>query len=587
MAVEVNPATGVTTGTTDVTFKGVGAGATTIGVLIDQGLSISDVVSSGGHAVSFDQQPYSPYAYTQVTLTPKVAAGEQVTVSLKYSGTLACVVDPAYARPSRTCGTGGDMNFFMRGSLFPDVMDPNANWATDGFSVDLVLSVPTGQQVVFSGDLQNSKDDGTTLQTTWKAANFTTMMTQLAVTGDLAKSESAGTTPPTTVYSLKSSPKWNTEMADWMKTILPFIDAQSGAKLPFTQLSVIKLPELYGFDGTATNAVTFLGEQYGDRGNEMFEETLAHENVHLWWGVMVYPAEPSLWLVEGLAMITEYDYAASRFHASENRDLYLATRYRENELGLRYLTDPKTLPPLMLASWAEMPSVMMDSTVWAYIKSSATLDYLRLVLGEDSFAKGLQDYRAKCAFAACTTLDFQQAMQTASGQDLQTFLDQFVYATRYPALVVAFDQIVSGVASKVTVKFDQSADITTPMQLWFVLDDGTIKKQVVEANGLSSSVTADLPSRVRAVMPNPRQDAILWSRSAQTGDVDMDGEVDGRDVIHCARLVGKTPKGKVSPNSILGSDMEFDPRCDLVVNEAIDDADLVTINNSFATVKAP
>ncbi len=585
MNVQLDPATGVTSGTADLTLKATGTGPV-IGVLLDQGVLVSTATLSGGHTASVQNQPYEPYNFAVVHASPAIAVGEQVTLHVAFSGTLQCVLDPNYARPERYCGLGGEMNYVMRGSALPDFMDPYADWSTDAYSLSLVLQVPSGQQVVFSGDLQNTTDDGTHLVTTWGAPNFTNMMTQLAIMGDLGTAPSAGTTPPTTVYYLKNSTQWSTEMASWMQTILPFLDQQSGAQLPFSQLSIVKLPQLDGFDGTATNAVTFLGEQYGTEGAQMFEETLAHENSHLWWGVMVYPSEASLWLVEGMAMISEYDYAASKFHASENRDLYLASRYRENEFGVRYLTDPATLAPLLLSNWNQAPTSMIDNEVWAYIKSSAMLDYLRLSIGETNFATGLVAYRAKCAFASCATKDFREAMEAASGQDLQTFISQFVTANHYPKLVVGFDQVPNGAASKVTVRLAQVDDITTPMELWFVLEDGSVQRKVVTATGKTSTLTVDMPSAVRAVMPNPRQDAILWSTSEQPGDVDMDGEVDGRDLIHCARIIGKKVQNYNS-GTILGVDIAFDPRCDNAPNQTIEDADLDPINTNFATVKAP
>jgi len=91
-----------------------------------------------------------------------------------------------------------------------------------------------------------------------------------------------------------------------------------------------------------------------------------------------------------------------------------------------------------------------------------------------------------------------------------------------------------------------------------------------------------LPGRVRAVRPNPRHDSIVWSRSAQDGDVDFTMEVDGLDLIRCARLDGRSAlTAPLSEASFGDVDIEFDPRCDFDDDGSIGQADLDVVVASF------
>jgi hypothetical protein len=91
---------------------------------------------------------------------------------------------------------------------------------------------------------------------------------------------------------------------------------------------------------------------------------------------------------------------------------------------------------------------------------------------------------------------------------------------------------------------------------------------------------------VRSIRPNPRHDAIVWSRSAVAGDATFDGEVDGLDLIHVARQVGRRAFDPEEADSIWSIDVGFDPHADLAEDGVVDAADLGVVTESFGTVRA-
>ena len=585
--VTIDPTTGLVDGTTTLTLHAESTATPDLALLVDQGLSFV-TATAPGYTVAINASPYDVLTYAELTFSPKVPIGQDVTLTVTYSGTLLC--QQSGARDSQYCGMGGALDYFMDGGPFPMVLDGGDPYRFDTYQRDMVLHVPSGGNVLASSDLQSTDDDGTTLTTTWHAAEFSTGMFFIMLAGDFGSAPVPGVTPPSNIGHVQASTSWVSEMAGWETHIIPFIDTQVGQSLPFAGLTVFKLPELAGFPGTATYSMVYLAEYYASGGAEYFEETLAHETVHLWWGILVAPTDISSWLVEGPAVFTQYDYTAATHHGSEDRTQYLGSRYHWNELLVRYLTNPATLPDLVLPNAIGYPNTLNEQVTWAYFKSSATLEHLEVIVGETAFAAGLKAYGAACEYAPCTTADFRTAMEQASGQDLGFFFNQWVYDTNYPKVLVAFTQQGDqpGGGSKVSVTLTQDLDLTVPLELLLTRRDGSIETHAVTLQGTSGSFDIDAAGPVRSVRPNPRQDAIVWSHSAELADPDFTGQVDGRDLIRCARLDGvKAISGDPAVDSIYAVDLDFEARCDLNDDTNIDQTDLDTIIERFGTGVQP
>lgn len=576
-----DPDTGVVDATVQIDVSAQNPSNPAFYLLVDRGLAFTSATAAG-YTVTVTEDDYPPYNYATVTLSPLPAQGEQLTLELSYAGTLQC--QPYGARGHRGCGSDGELDFMMDGAALPLLMDGADPYGFDTFSRSLTLHMPSGRDVIVSADWQSSDDDGTTLTTRWHAAAFSSSIYLVVLAGDFGTVDVASVSPPFVVAHQASSPEWTTDMAGWMSTIVPFLDGQSGTSFPFAQVTVFKLPELDGFPGTASHSMVYLSEVYGSRSAEEFEETLAHETSHLWWGVLATPYDPTLWLVEGLAVLSQYDYTASAHYTTEDRHAYLGSRYHWNELLLKYLTDPATLPPLVLGAGEAYPSTLNESVTWAYFKSSATLDYLRLAIGEAAFAEALQAYRAQCTMVACTTDEFRSAVETAAGRDLGFFFEQWVYASSYPELTVGFSQQPNAADDDWTasVELRQAGTHTVPVVLLLELLDGSVVEHVVTLEATAGSFAVAVPGPVRAVRPSPRQDAILWSRSAQSADPDFSNEVDGRDLIHCARGLGhQAVSGDPATESIYAVDLDFDSRCDFDGDADVDDADVQVVLDQF------
>jgi aminopeptidase N len=354
-------------------------------------------------------------------------------------------------------------------------------------------------------------------------------------------------------------------MALWMQDIYAFIDGQAGKTLPWPSTEVVKLPANWIFPGTAGHGIVLLAESYGYPGAHYFEETLAHETSHEWWGILVSPTDygTSRWLVEGLATVSQIDYAADVQNPNLDREAYLTRRYREHDIMMRY-TAQGPIP-------AVVPAFPIDAgendTLWAYIRGSAALDTLRVLVGEDVFADTLRAWASGCAQTHCDTLDFKDVLETTSGQDLTAAFDAYVFGAPFPEPQLSFTQ--DGDELQVTAT---GMDVPLPLDLWILHDDRTQSRARVT---LEPDVAASIPvnGSVRSVRPNPRHDAMVRSRSLTEGDVTFSGDVDGFDVITCARAAGTSIQQVPNGEGLMQIDLDFLPRCDRNGDGVIDQSD--------------
>lgn len=572
---DVAPDSGVLTGHLDLKLKALSP-LGQVSLLLDGGLSASTATASG-KTVAVGNQAYQGYMLVTLDVSPALAVGEEVTLAVSYAGTLECKTEGCYS--------GKPLAYLSENGAIPGVYDQDnvGGYNAWGASRSLEISVPAGVDVVASGDRVSETSAGGKTTTKWLIPGYQSYGGNVVMMGELSSKPVSGVSLPTQVFTTAVGTSYASEFASWMQNILPFVDAQAGQKLPYTELKVFKLPVgwLNIFRGTAGHGLTLLSEDYASGSADYFEETLAHENAHQWWGVLVSPTDvlTTRWLVEGLATLSQIDYAAQYQHADVPRDEYLARRYREHWLLVKYMGDASL--PLVVGSSSEIPNDSIQNTLWAYIRSSAFLEYLRVVVGDDVFATLLKTWAKDCGQKLCDTGDFLALVEKVSGEDFDPVFAQWVYSGGAVEPRLSFSQA----SGKLSVAVSDVDGLTLPLELWVTLADGSVQKHRVRFEG-QKPVELAQAGVVRSVRPNPRQDGMIWSRSAVNGDVDFDGEVDGLDVIHCAFRQGKVADpSQPGGEGIWSTDLDFDPRCDPDGSGSIGDSDLTSVTNAFGTLK--
>ena len=150
------------------------------------------------------------------------------------------------------------------------------------------------------------------------------------------------------------------------------------------------------------------------RGDNRYDWIVAHEMGHQWFGDSVGPAIwNEIWLNEGFASYTEALWQEHLFGAPALRS-YMAS------LDTRPFCGPVYAPTCGLFS----------DTV--YNKGAWVLHMLRGVMGDADFFDGMRDYVAAFEGGSATTNGFRAIMETASGQSLTTFFNNWVFSTGNP-----------------------------------------------------------------------------------------------------------------------------------------------------------
>ncbi|HVH43542.1 MAG TPA: M1 family aminopeptidase, partial [Labilithrix sp.] len=502
---------------------------------------------------------------------------------LEYAGTLSC---GPHERGAKICSRDPNFSYFAHESIFPFIFDPESpeSFAFDGLTRDVVLHVPADLDVVATGQKISEMVDGTTKTSTWSIDRpLSRIVGMYAIVGKLGKKTVEGRSVPTMLVFPAPEQTVDRELASWSRPTLDFVEAASGRTLPFDRgLSLVRLPRSLGDPGTATFGMTLLSDSYSRMGSLLHEETWAHENAHLFWGVVVpeTDAKESRLMSEGMATLTELEYTRSRHFAGEDRDLYLARRFVP--IGLDIRAQVETVPPIQVSPDAEItedyrgPRYML----WAYYKTSATLDHLRVTLGEDVFSDVLSSYFTRCSFVGCRPDMLREIATEKSGSDMTPFFERWVEGSERPRVVIAFTPTSGGA----DLELSKEDERPMTLELWIGLADGSRRKQRVELGSRTSRIHVDTPARVSSVSASPRHDVLVDARSAVAGDLDFDGETDGFDILRCTTLVGRIYENR-GATGLWNVAETFDPRCDVDGHTRIDDADLAALAAQFGAVR--
>ena len=246
-------------------------------------------------------------------------------------------------------------------------------------------------------------------------------------------------------------------------------------------------------------------------GDNRYDRVVAHELGHQWFGNLVSPAEwEEIWLNEGFATWTEFIWT-EHINPSGLADLMAG---RES-----YYIDYEASAGAY-SLYAPPPSRLFGATI--YQKGGWVVAMLRYVVGDEAFFSGLRAYLESHSFGNGRTEEFKAAMEAASGQELDAFFSEWVYATGYPRYeTTSTSRVVPGGRMQTDVRIVQVQSgtvFTTPLEIELV---GPAGERVVERVEIGSreaivSLCSDfVPTRV-TVDPSNR---VLGTVEARNGAV--------------------------------------------------------------------
>jgi len=212
------------------------------------------------------------------------------------------------------------------------------------------------------------------------------------------------------------------------KEILAFFIENIGP-YPYKKLANVQSKTRYGGMENASNIFYFEKSVTGKRKHESL---IAHEIAHQWFGNSASEKNwHHVWLSEGFATYGTNLY----LEATHGRERMAANLQSERQKVYAFAN--KKVAPVVDESVTEW-SKLLNANV--YQRGSFVLHMLRRAVGEKAFWSGLRTYYAQFGGKNALTADFQKVMEKASGINLTSFFQQWIYRAELPKMEVTWDK---------------------------------------------------------------------------------------------------------------------------------------------------
>ncbi|MBC7935207.1 MAG: M1 family metallopeptidase [Rhizobacter sp.] len=178
-----------------------------------------------------------------------------------------------------------------------------------------------------------------------------------------------------------------------------------------------------------------------------WEETIAHELFHQWFGDLVTAESWSnLTVNESFANYSEYlwdEYKYGKDYADEHNV--------EDMQG--YIMSGSEGKDLVRFHYADKED-MFDAV--SYNKGGRILHMLRNYVGDDAFFKSLNNYLTTNKFKAGEAGQLRLAFEEVTGKDLNWFWNQWYYGSGHPKLKVSYNYDIPGIPGTTEVIVEQT-----------------------------------------------------------------------------------------------------------------------------------
>lgn len=243
-------------------------------------------------------------------------------------------------------------------------------------------------------------------------------------------------------------------------------------------------------------------------GQGLVEDLVAHELAHSWFGNLVTCRNwAELWLNEGFATFMEGAFREKAY----GREIYDMKIASDAEEYIAYASAPGTKEHALFNTSADASDDDSMFTTVTYQKGGSVIHMLRAEIGDEAFWKGANLYLTRNRLKTVETPDLIEAMEEASGRDLDWFFDQWVYKKGFPNLRITSAYDAAGGKLKLTVAQMQKISpgvpeaFRLPLTLRFITAAGPLEKEIV-IDKRTQQFEFDLASGPSDVIVDPRNE---------------------------------------------------------------------------------
>jgi aminopeptidase N len=379
-----------------------------------------------------------------VTLEPPAAAGQETTLLVRYAGVPATGF---HIGPNKF----GERVFFS--DSWPNKARqwiPTVDHPYDKATGEIVVTAPAVYQVVANGLLVDEEDlAGGRRRTRWKqSVPISTWLYALGAARFAVRHAGEAATVPLQSWVFPQD----------RAVVMPAFEAPAKAAAEFFAETIAPYPfeklanvQAIGFKGGIEHASAIFYDEETVASRPIVG-LVAHEVAHQWWGNSVTESDwNDVWLSEGFAT-----YFALLFseHA-EGRDAFVAglrnSREQVFELERKH---PDT--PVIHRDLQDMEKVLNGLV---YQKGGWVLHMLRRQVGTEAFWAGIREHYRRHAGAHASTQQLRQTMESASGQDLGWFFDQWLRRGGVPRLEGSWRYAASRKELEVVLRQTQAGEV--------------------------------------------------------------------------------------------------------------------------------
>ncbi|MFL6108535.1 MAG: aminopeptidase N [Marmoricola sp.] len=251
------------------------------------------------------------------------------------------------------------------------------------------------------------------------------------------------------------------ELVKLTKQGFEFFEEAFDFPYPFEKYDQLYVPE-YNMGAMENAGCITLRDEYLPRSRQprSFYEfrcsVILHEMAHMWFGDLVTMKWwDDLWLNESFAEWACYHAEAE---ATEFSDAWTGFTNARKQTGYRQDQMPSTHP--IAADNYDLHAVEVNFDMITYAKGASVLKQLVAWVGLDPFMAGLQQYFKDHAYANSEFNDLLQALEKASGRELDSWATEWLQTAGVNTLTPKFDLDTDGAYASFSVK--QTADPDWP-----------------------------------------------------------------------------------------------------------------------------
>jgi aminopeptidase N len=231
---------------------------------------------------------------------------------------------------------------------------------------------------------------------------------------------------------------------------------------PFPYKKLANVQSKTQFGGMENASCIFYNEDYVT-GKRQYEDVMAHEIAHQWFGDMV--SEKSfahLWLSEGFADYFEHYYFEKKYGEEAARKKW--EQAREEVISFASYSSKGVVD-----STGDLMSLLNANS---YKKGAWVLRMLRFEVGDSVFQNIIRSYYNQYKGSNAETRDFEAVAEKVSGKELTWFFDQWLYQSGIPKVGLSWNYNNKSINMVPYTILSENA-YTFPLEVQVVYKDGS------------------------------------------------------------------------------------------------------------------